>query len=138
MRINGITWIHFRHDGVVMERCEKKARVLGVGEWFIPGGKLEGQEDEYAALKREFCEEWPTMWLEWDIALPIVEGSAVPPGPKGIFLMRPFVVGASGDFPHESAEGTPLTVVPIWAALESPVVQVRMMVAAALPYREMR
>lgn len=132
MKIHGVTWVLIRQGAVVMERCEKKARVLGVGEWFIPGGKIEGDESPEAALAREFAEEWPTMKLVRSRPLPIIEGSAVPPGPKGIFLMRPYLVDAIGAVPIESSEGTPLTLVPIAEAIRSPVVQVRMMVAAAV------
>lgn len=131
-KIGGVTWILVRDGSIALERCEKKTRVLGVGEWFIPGGKLEGDETTDEALAREFREEWPTMTLEEKWPLPIVEGSAVPPGPRGVFLMRPYLVRAAGDLPSASSEGTPLKMVPIPEALTSPVPQVRMMTAAAV------
>jgi 8-oxo-dGTP pyrophosphatase MutT (NUDIX family) len=131
-RINGVTWIVIRDGRVAMERCAKKAKVLGVGEWFIPGGKLDDGETADDALVREIGEEWPSVAIDAAVPLPIVEGSAVPPGPKGIFLMRPYLVNIAGDLPATCAEGTPLAWVPVDEALRSPVPQVRMMVAAAL------
>lgn len=134
-RIHGVTWVLIRDGRVALERCEKKARVLGVGEWFIPGGKLEGDETTDEALRREFAEEWPTMKLSNFWPLPIVEGSPVPPGPRGLFLMRPYLVTAVGELPPTAAEGTPLRLAPVAEALASPVLQVRMMTAAALVNR---
>jgi hypothetical protein len=133
--IHGVTWLLIRDGCVLLERCEKKARVLGVGEWFVPGGKLEGVETEEQALRREIGEEWPDVQLSGWTPLPIVEGSPVPPGPRGLFLMRPFLITASGYYPDKSSEGTPLRWTPIAEALASPVLQVRMMVAAAMDAR---
>lgn len=135
VRVRGITWLLIRHGMIALERCEKKARVLGVGEWFIPGGKLEGDETTDEGLRREFGEEWPAMELDTFRPLPILEGSAVPPGPRGVFLMRPYRVTANGDVPSQSSEGTPVKLFPINEALSSPVLQVRMMTAAALDAR---
>lgn len=140
-RIHGVTWVLIRDGFVLLERCEKKARVLGVGEWFVPGGKIEGDEIPEDALRREIGEEWPGVELLTAQPLPILEGSAVPPGPRGLFLMRPYLVTVSfarcadGTAPDESSEGTPLRWTPISEALASPVVQVRMMVAAAMDAR---
>lgn len=139
--IHGVTWLWIRNGQIALERCEKKARVLGVGEWFIPGGKVKrwdefdsGGHDETteAALVRELGEEWPDVHLDSWKALPILEGSAVPPGPRGLFLMRPYLVKCNGDLPATSGNGVPLRWAPIGDALDSPVVQVRMMTAAAL------
>jgi hypothetical protein len=69
---------------VVLEQCEKKAAVLGVGEWFVPGGKIDGDESEIACCQREMREEWPGVEVLTMDPLPIVEGSAVPPGPRGV------------------------------------------------------
>lgn len=137
-RIHGVTWLVFRDDlitgepKILLERCEKKARVLGVGEWFVPGGKIEGDETPECACRREIAEEWGVD-VDTMRPLPIVEGSHVPPGPKGVFLMRPFLVTLDADeVPSSSSEGTPLRWTPIAEALASPVLQVRMMVAAAM------
>lgn len=131
VRIHGVTWLLLRDGAVLLERCPKKARVLGVGEWFVPGGKVEGDETPEQAVRREIGEEWPGVEVETMTPLPIVEGSAVPPGPRGLFLMRPFVVTVRGEVPTESGDGPPLRWAPITEALLSPVPQVRMMVAAA-------
>lgn len=132
MTVHGVTWLLIREGHVLLEKCAKKARVLGVGEWFVPGGKVEAQDaDEADTLRREIAEEWPDVRLLEYRPLPIVEGSPVPAGPRGLFLMRPFVVGVRGEMPSRSAEGTPLRWFPIDEALRSPVPQVRMMVAAA-------
>lgn len=132
VRIQGVTWLLIRDGCVLLERCSKKARVLGVGEWFVPGGKVDGNETLEQALRREIREEWP--WAEvYDAApLPLLEGSPVPPAPRrGLFLMRPFVVTVAGVPDEKTPEGTPLRWFPIVEALASPVPQVRMMVAAA-------
>lgn len=133
--IHGVTWLLIRDGCVLLERCEKKARVLGVGEWFVPGGKIEGDETDEQALRREIAEEWPDVQLSGWTPLPIVEGSPVPPGPRGLFLMRPFLITASGYYPDKSADGVELRWTPIAEALASPVLQVRMMVAAAMESR---
>jgi 8-oxo-dGTP diphosphatase len=131
--VHGVTFLLI-HDGcVLLERCPKKAVVLGVGEWFVPGGKLEPGEAAIDALNREMGEELgvtPTGALP----LPLLEGSAVPPGPRGLFLMRPYLVTSyAGTLPSATVdEGVPLRWVPIAEALASPVPQVRMMVAAAI------
>jgi hypothetical protein len=137
-RIHGVTWLVIRDGFVMLERCEKKRAVLGVGEWFVPGGKIEGEESADDALLRELHEEWPWFELSSITPLPIIEGSPVPPGPRGLFLMRPYLVKPAAShvnhwrWENESAEGTPLRWVSLLEALASPVVQVRMMVAAAV------
>lgn len=134
-KVNGVCWVLIRDGQVLLEKCPKKAAVIGVGEWFVPGGKLYRDETEASALVREMREEWPTVRLEEFEALPIVEGSAIPPGPAGLFLMRPYYVQVSGVIPDVSEDGPPLMWWPIDLALQSPVPQVRMMVAAAtLPH----
>ncbi len=130
-RIHGVTWLLFRDGYVLLEKCPKKRDVLGVGEWFVPGGKIEGDETPAEALVREIGEEWPTVTVESFEPLPILEGSPVPPGPRGLFLMRPFLVTVAGSIPTESGDGVPLRWTSIAEALGSPVPQVRMMVAAA-------
>lgn len=132
-KIHGVTWLLIRDGKVLLERCPKKARVLGVGEWFVPGGKIEGDETPEDALRREISEEWPDVQLAGWTELPIVEGSPIPPGPRGLFLMRPYIITASGYYPDRSSEGVELRWFPIAEALASPVPQVRMMVVAAAP-----
>jgi 8-oxo-dGTP pyrophosphatase MutT (NUDIX family) len=137
-RIHGVTWVLLdeAREYVLLEKCAKKARVLGVGEWFVPGGKLETIDygDPYAALTREIAEEWPTVRIEQFAALPILEGSPVDSPVRGIFLMRPYLIRVSGEIPRKSSEGTELQ----WCwidgqlALYSIVPQVRMMIAAAI------
>ena len=146
MQINGVTWVLIRGEHVLLERCEKKARVLGVGEWFVPGGKVDAcdfdndvHRTSVNALWRELREEWPTVRLKAFAPLPIIEGSRVgrvdaraSNGNGGVFLMRPFAIDVSGAIPSASSEGTPLQWIGLDVALASPVVQVRMMVAAAI------
>jgi ADP-ribose pyrophosphatase YjhB (NUDIX family) len=128
---HGVTWIVIRDGHVLLERCPKKARHLGVGEWFVPGGKLENGEGAAEALIREIREEWPGVRIEEFEPLPLLEGSLVPPGPRGVFLMRPYLVRVSGEIPSHSDEGVELRWIPLRVALNSPVPQVRMMIAAA-------
>lgn len=134
--VDGVVWVVIRDGHVMLERCEKKARKLGIGEWFLPGGKLEAidQGDPLSALVRELREEWPGVRLEEFEMLPIVEGSRVGAGTsdRGLFLMRPYRIDVSGVIPEASSEGTPLRWAPVDEALASPVPQVRMMVAAAI------
>jgi 8-oxo-dGTP pyrophosphatase MutT (NUDIX family) len=129
--IHGVTWLLIRDGCVLLEKCPKKARVLGVGEWFVPGGKIEGDETPSTACRREISEEWPSVSVLSLSPLPLLEGSPVPPGPRGLFLMRPYLVEVQGEIAAESSEGIPLRWFPIAEALASPVPQVRMMVAAA-------
>lgn len=133
-RIDGVVWLLIRKGHILLERCPKKAKVLGVGEWFIPGGKIEGRETPKQALLREIGEEWPGVTLLGSTPLPIIEGSPVPADPRSkIFLMRPFVITVAGEVPKLSADGINLRWTPtLEALLLSPVPQVRMMVAAAV------
>lgn len=134
--INGVCWVLIDSDRVLLEKCPKKAAVLGVGEWFVPGGKLEPVDGGSAlqALIREVAEEWPGVNIDAVIPLPLLEGSAIPPGPRGLFLMRPYRISVTSvdAVPSVSADGVELQWIPVDAALESPVAQVRMMVAAAM------
>lgn len=129
--IDGVCWLLLRNGCVLLERCPKKAEKLGVGEWFVPGGKVEGDETLLNCLLREVAEEWPGVHIMVRRQLPIVEGSPVGIAAKGIFLMMPFLIVAEREVPTVSADGIPLRWVPIREALQSPVPQVRMMVAAA-------
>ena len=140
--VGGVTWLCMhRIDGephVILEKCPKKREKLGVGTWFVPGGKIEGEESALAAVLREITEEWPKAIVQTCAPLPLIEGSRVPPSDDAldVFLMRPFVITLApdshiGDF---SADGIELRWFSVRAALQSPVVQVRMMVAAAMAY----
>lgn len=133
-RVHGVTWIVFdvKKEHVMLERCPKKAKVLGVGEWFVPGGKIEGDEIPADACRREIGEEWPWVKVLALEPLPIVEGSRVGGDQRGVFLMRPFIAHLQGPIKDVSDDGVELRWVPIAEALASPVPQVRMMVAAAL------
>lgn len=130
--IHGVTWLLVQNERVLLEKCPKKKRVLGVGEWFVPGGKIEGDETPEQACWREIEEEWPGVETLRLLPLPILEGSAVPAGPRGLFLMRPFLIDIARTAPTESSEGIPLRWFTLDDALRSPVPQVRMMVAAAM------
>lgn len=131
-RIHGVAWVCIRDGTVALERCPKKADVLGVGEWFVPGGKIEHDEGPEGALIRELREEWPGVDLMESASLPIVAGSPIPPGPRGLFLMQPYRIRIDGVIPEMSADGVPVRMVAIEDALRSPVPQVRMMIAAAM------
>lgn len=132
-RIHGVTWILFDEvANVLLERCPKKARVLGVGEWFVPGGKVARFETPSQTLVREVREEWGVGVNAFE-PLPLVEGSAVPAGEQGIFLMRPYVITVHDPPPSKTVdEDVPLRWFSHEEALHSPVPQVRMMVAAAM------
>lgn len=133
-KIHGVTWLLIRAGRVLLEKCPKKAAKLGVGEWFVPGGKVEGDETTRDACMREIGEEWPTVDLIDLRPLPIIEGSRVGVQVDGedVFLMRPYLVRVRGSIPFSSADGIELRWVAIGEALSSPVPQVRMMVAAAV------
>lgn len=129
----GVCWLAFAYNCVLLERCPKKKRVLGVGNWFVPGGKVESGETADDAVRREIGEEWPDAVIQRLRPLPLLEGSLVPPGPSGLFLMRPYVLTWTGPVPKFSSEGTPIQFFDANHVIEhSPVPQVRMMVAAAL------
>jgi hypothetical protein len=130
--IHGICWLLIDGSMVLLEECPKKAAVLGVGQWFVPGGKIEGDESPEDALVREVREEWGVDVTSYT-ALPVLEGSAIPPGPRGLFLMRPFRITIAGNPPAKTVdEGVKLAWWGTGYALRSPVLQVRMMVAAAI------
>jgi predicted NUDIX family NTP pyrophosphohydrolase len=129
-RISGVTWLLVREGRVLMERCPKKAAKLGVGEWFIPGGKIEGDESPLDALYREVGEEWPSVVVESGDWLPILQGSPIGVRERAAFLMQPFVITVRGEIPTHASNGVELRWVPLDEALASPVPQVRMMVAA--------
>jgi 8-oxo-dGTP diphosphatase len=132
MKINGVCWVLTFAGRVLLERCPKKAAKLGVGEWFIPGGKVEGDETPEQCLARELQEEWPGVRLLAAERLPIIEGSPVNVNHAGIFLMRPYLIAVVlNNVPKKTSEGIELRWFPIADALRSPVSQVRMMVACA-------
>jgi 8-oxo-dGTP pyrophosphatase MutT (NUDIX family) len=136
-KLHAVCWLLIHSGYVVLEQCPKKAAKLGVGEWFVPGGKIEGDESPAAACRREIHEEWGAIASSL-VPLPIIEGSPIPPKNylDGPFLMRPFRVGLEADnVPRRASNGVLLRWVPIDEALASPVVQVRMMVAGAVGVR---
>lgn len=133
---HGVTFLLVRSGHVLLERCPKKREALGVGEWFVPGGKVEPYERAEDAFARELHEELGLVPRAWR-ALPLVEGSAVAAGRQhGIFLMRPFLVTRwKPGVPDCTLDGqVPLRWVDFAHALRSPVPQVRMMVAAVLDH----
>lgn len=134
--IHGVTFLLVRDGCVLLERCPKKRDVLGVGEWFVPGGKIEGDEPESKTLVREMEEELGVSPSNWH-RMPIIEGSPInPQRNRGVFLMRPFaVVQWHGQVPDQTLdEGVPLRWVHFDEAVQSPVPQVRAMVAMAIGY----
>jgi hypothetical protein len=131
VKIEGVTWLLIRNGAILLEQCPKKAAKMGVavGEWFIPGGKCEGDETPLKAVKREIGEEWPTVSIISLTPLPIIQCSPVWTTP---FLMQPYIVDVAGHIPSRASNGIPLKWTPLLEALLlSPIPQVRMMVAAA-------
>lgn len=133
-RLQGICFLIKHKGSVLMERCPKKKAVLGVGEWFIPGGKIEPGETAEEAVVREVREELGLTVISAK-PLPVVEGSPVEVAHTGLFLMRPFQVEVEGKVPERTVDGgVLLQFFPMLEALFlSPVPQVRMMVAALNP-----
>lgn len=138
LRVHGVTFLFVRDGCVLLEKCPKKRDVLGVGEWFVPGGKVEPNESLRDTVAREVREE---LGIEVIHAkpLPLIEGSRVQlfeGSEPSLFLMRPFVVtDYEGSIPQVTVDGgLPLRWVPIAEALESPVRQVAAMVAMAAGY----
>jgi len=134
---DGICFVLVRDGHVLLEQCPRKRVVLGVGEWFVPGGKVEPGETGDEALHREIMEELGIRIIAGQ-ALPLIEGSAIPPTEKGVFIMRPYAVTEwDGEVPAQTYDhdGVPLRWTPIAEALQSPVPQVRAMVAMAAALR---
>lgn len=131
--VHGVCFVIIRDGRVLLEQCPRKREVLGVGEWFIPGGKVEPGESVERALSREIREELGVI-IAACLPLPIIEGSPIPPSERGVFLMRPYVIHAvAGEIPTETLDQrTPLQWTPVEDALRSPVPQVRAMVAMAM------
>jgi ADP-ribose pyrophosphatase YjhB (NUDIX family) len=131
---HGVCWVLLEAGQVALEQCPKKGAIIGPeGAWFVPGGKIHRFETASEALERELAEEWPGVKLVLATALPVLEGSRIPPGPGGMFLIRPFNIHIAGKGPPDvSGDGVPVRWFPIAEALRSPVPQVRMMVAGAM------
>jgi hypothetical protein len=128
MKIEGVTWLLVRKCQILLEKCPKKAAKMGAGQWFVPGGKSEGDETPEQTVRREIGEEWPTVSIISLTPLPIVQAS---PAGSEPFLMQPYLVDVAGHIPDHAANGIPLRWTPLLEALFlSPVPQVRMMVAA--------
>jgi 8-oxo-dGTP pyrophosphatase MutT (NUDIX family) len=128
--LHGVVFCLVRDGKILLEQCPKKRRVLGVGEWFVPGGKIKSGEGPAQAMLREMREELGVVPTTWE-QLPVIEGSPVPPGPKGTFLMRPYLISQwAGDVPSATLDGdVPLRWTPIEEAIRSDVPQVRAMAA---------
>lgn len=128
--VQGVVFILVRAGAVLMERCPKKAARHG-GEWFLPGGRIEGGEMREAALHREMAEELactPGMFLP----LPLADACGGPDRPP--FLMQPYVVTHwVGDVPETCLDhpDVPLRWVPWFEALASPSAVVREMLTSA-------
>lgn len=119
------------HGRVLMERCPKKAAMFG-GTWFLPGGKLNDGEKPFDACARVMLEKAGVQLLS-ATHLPVLDGGI--PG-RLFFPLYPFhVTEWRGDFPPQSTGGD--AVLFEWFSLAeaacSPVVQVRMMIAALPP-----
>lgn len=128
----GVTFVVTRPGHVLLEKCPNKGLIFGDAQWFVPGGKIEGDETPWEACKREFYEETGCTLCEAE-ALPIMDGA-----PEGslFFPLHAFVVkNYSGTIPERATDsGVEFQWVPVNVALHSPRSQVRMMVAGALPY----
>lgn len=131
--VQGVVFVLVQNDAVLMERCPKKAARHG-GEWFLPGGRIEPQDDGVspvdAAFFREMREELGCTPVDWS-ALPLVDATG---GDNwGSFLMRPFVVRQwLGSVPSHCMDhpDVPLRWVPMAEASASPTYAVRAIIAA--------
>lgn len=130
-RVDAVAWLLLNDGCVLLEKCPRNAHWLGLGEWCVPGGKIEADETPEQALRREIAEALPTVKITELRPLPKVEGTSAPAGGPSISLICPFAITVATYAPAASAEGVPLRWIPVSEALASPVPQVRMIVAAA-------
>jgi 8-oxo-dGTP pyrophosphatase MutT (NUDIX family) len=125
----GVCFVFISGGHVLLEQNRKKAAWHHVSPetWFVPGGRVEGDESTVSACIREVREE---MGVEVVALAPRPAIEVI--GPNGFALAQPFVVQRyTGELPDFVLDkGYPLRWVPIAEALASPVAQVRMIVAA--------
>lgn len=127
--VQGVAFILLRDAEVLMEKCPKKAARHG-GEWFIPGGRIEEEdESEFMAFIREMEEELGVYASRYR-TLPLVDACGGADWPS--FLMRPYLVTEwDGELPDHTLDhpDVPLRWVPVDEARRSPVAAVRVMMA---------
>ncbi|SFO68803.1 MULTISPECIES: NUDIX hydrolase [Actinomadura] len=77
MRVRCVGGIVRDGDGRLL--LVQRGRPPGVGQWTIPGGRVEPGEDDHAAVVRELREE-----TGLDVAVGALAGSVQRPGPGGV------------------------------------------------------
>ncbi len=127
---NAVAFVLVRNGRVLMEQTPTDHKLYR-GEWAIPSGRIEAGETSAYALHREMAEELTCEPMAF-VALPALDCTGE--GCERTFTVKPYLVHTwMGTPPKIGGDGACLAWRTVSEAMSSPIAQVRMMVAAALP-----